>query len=76
MFSGTCLSCHGAEGEGGVGPRLTTNEYIQTSSNSDLLTFLLAGRPGTSMRGFDGRLNEFQIADVIAFLRTWQTMTP
>ena len=76
VYSATCLSCHGAEGEGGVGPKLTMNDFIQTSTNSSLLTFLLAGSPDTPMRGFDERLSEFQLADVIAFLRTWQTTTP
>jgi cytochrome c1 len=33
--------------------------------------FVLAGRPGTSMAGFEGRLTEDQLADLVAFLHLW-----
>ena len=29
------------------------------------------GRPGTAMAGWKDRLTEAEIADIIAFLRTW-----
>ena len=38
----------------------------------DLIAFLLEGRPGTSMAGFDGRLSESELAGIVDFLREWQ----
>jgi cbb3-type cytochrome c oxidase subunit III len=67
-----CGKCHGTDGEGGIGSRLLGNEFVTTSTNSQLLTFTLSGRDGTAMGGFDGRLTEEQIANVIALLREWQ----
>ncbi len=72
VYADACAGCHGSEGQGGVGQRLKPNQFVQESTNAELLSLLLTGRPGTAMRSFDGRLSEFQLADVIAFLRTWQ----
>ncbi len=72
IFMDTCKGCHGSEGQGGVGLKLKPNVFVQSSTNSELLIFLLTGRTGTAMRSFDGILSESQLADVIAFLRTWQ----
>lgn len=72
IYVDACKGCHGAEGQGGVGLRLKPSQFVQTNSNADLLTLLFNGRPGTAMRSFSGRLSEKQLADVIAFLRTWQ----
>ena len=72
IFMDACKGCHGAEGQGGVGRKLKPNVFIQSKANSDLFIFLRTGRPGTAMRSFAGRLTESQLADVIAFLRTWQ----
>lgn len=72
LYTETCAPCHGPNGEGGVGSQLNPNQFIQENTNSALLDFVLAGRPDTSMRGFEDRLSEAQIADLLAFLREWQ----
>lgn len=73
LFSASCAACHGAQGEGGIGAVLQNNAFIQSQTNAELLQFILAGRPGTSMAGFSGRLDETKIADLIAFMRLWQS---
>jgi mono/diheme cytochrome c family protein len=72
VYVDACKGCHGSEGQGGVGLRLKPSEFVQTSTNAELLTLLFTGRTGTAMRSFSGQLSEKQLADVIAFLRTWQ----
>lgn len=72
IYSDSCKGCHGSDGQGGVGRKLKPNEFIQKSSNAEMLQLALAWRAGTAMRSFSGRLTEAQLADVIAFLRTWQ----
>ncbi len=73
VYSTYCAPCHGVQGEGGIGKALRDNAFIQGQTNADLVDFLLVGRPGTAMAGFKDRLNETQLADVIAFLRLWQS---
>jgi mono/diheme cytochrome c family protein len=72
IYSDSCKGCHGSDGQGGVGRKLKPNEFIQKSNNAEMLQLVLTGRAGTAMRSFSGRLTEAQLADVIAFLRTWQ----
>jgi mono/diheme cytochrome c family protein len=72
VYSTYCSPCHGPQGEGGIGKPMQPNEFVQTNTNAQLVDFLLAGRPGTAMAGFKGRLVETELADVIAFLRLWQ----
>jgi mono/diheme cytochrome c family protein len=72
-YATSCGNCHGAEGEGiGIFPQLNPNEFIQSLSNAELVTFVQEGRVGTAMAGFEGRLTDPEIANIIAFLRTWQ----
>jgi mono/diheme cytochrome c family protein len=72
VYSTYCTPCHGSQGEGGIGVALNPNPFVQANTNAQMVEFLLAGRPGTAMAGFKGRLDEGQLADVIAFLRLWQ----
>ena len=72
VYTDACKGCHGSEGQGGVGQRLKPSQFVQDSSNAEMLSLMLTGRPGTAMRSFDGQLTEEQLAHVIAFLRTWQ----
>jgi len=67
-----CSKCHGAEGDGGDGTRLEPNDFVNSNTNSHLLEFILSGRVGTAMGGFEDRLTEEQIANVIALMREWQ----
>lgn len=72
LYSANCAACHGVQGEGGIGLALFQSTWIQEQSNAELVQFLFDGRPGTAMAGFDGRLNETEAADIVAFLRLWQ----
>jgi len=72
VYSQRCAPCHAAGGEGGIGVSLNPNEYVQSLSNAELVEFLKEGRLGTAMAGFEGRLTEQELADVVAFLRLWQ----
>ncbi|RME08238.1 MAG: cytochrome c, partial [Anaerolineae bacterium] len=72
IFQANCAVCHGKQGEGGIGAKLTDNEFIQSLNNADLVAFLLEGRRGTAMAGWEGRLTPEELANVVAFLRTWQ----
>lgn len=71
-FEGNCAGCHGPDGTGGTGPNLHTNAFIQARSDEDLVAFLLAGRRGTPMDGFEGILTEEALSNIVALLRTWQ----
>jgi cytochrome c oxidase cbb3-type subunit 3 len=72
IYSANCGACHGVQGEGGIGKTLHPDPWIEEQSNAQLVEFVLKGRPGTAMAGFEGRLSETETADVVSFLRLWQ----
>jgi cytochrome c oxidase cbb3-type subunit 3 len=71
-FESNCAGCHGSDGSGGTGPNLHNNPYIQSKSDEELVAFLLAGRRGTPMNGFEGILTEETLHNVVVLLRAWQ----
>ncbi len=72
LYAPNCVACHGANGEGGVGSQLQPNAFVQMNTTADLVAFIQEGREGTTMAGFETRLTEQEIADIVAHLRTWQ----
>ncbi len=70
-----CGGCHGAEGEGrvGMGPRLNSASYLATVSNSFLHTTIKQGRSGTNMIAWGSSMDDAQIDNLVAYIRSWQT---
>jgi cytochrome c oxidase cbb3-type subunit III len=68
MFRSHCAECHGAKGEGGVGPNLTTGVFYHGNSDTDLLQNISDGIAGTAMPGtfFDA----VQVSQIVAYLRS------
>jgi mono/diheme cytochrome c family protein len=71
-FSSNCAPCHGDDGTGGMGPNLTANTFVQSKSDEELVDFILSGREGTAMDGFEGILGSEEINNIITILREWQ----
>jgi mono/diheme cytochrome c family protein len=72
LYESNCAPCHGADGTGGLGKNLHTNKFIQSKSDEELIEFLLTGRQGTAMDGFDGILTPEELNNVVALIRAWQ----
>jgi mono/diheme cytochrome c family protein len=71
-FDTNCAPCHGDDGGGGMGPNLHANSFIQANSDEELLDFILVGRRGSAMDGFEGILSEEELINLVILLRTWQ----
>lgn len=83
-YDSTCISCHGPDAKGlpNLGKDLTTSEFLHTTSDLDLVAFILQGRPtsdpanttGVDMppKGGNPALTEQDIKDIVAYLRTLQ----
>jgi mono/diheme cytochrome c family protein len=72
LYAVDCSVCHGASGEGGIGPALVGNEFIAGQTEAEVADIVRAGRPDTAMPGFEGRLNDGEVAAIVAFLQGWQ----
>jgi mono/diheme cytochrome c family protein len=72
LFQTNCTQCHGDDGKGGTGPNLFENAYIRSHTDEELQGFILEGRKGTAMDGYEGILSQDEIYNLIALLQTWQ----
>ncbi len=84
LWSATCRSCHGAQGEGvpGQGTVLNTSIFVQKYNDSELVEFVKVGRPASSPdsimqlqmppKGGNPMLKDDGLYDIIAYLRTLQ----
>jgi len=63
-----CGSCHGLKLTGGLGKPLTP-DALSGFTDTDLLTTILNGRPGTAMPPWRGVINEDDARYIIRLLR-------
>lgn len=82
LYNGSCIACHGPEGIGveGLGKPWVGSEYINSSTDDELVTFLEVGRPaddpanttGIAMmpRGGNPSLTDQDLRDLVAYMRT------
>ncbi len=76
LFKANCTSCHGQNAEGGVGPALKGNKFVQTAGDDKIFQTIANGRPGTAMPAWSqakgGKLSDAQIDNLVAYLHTLQ----
>ncbi|MFT6956761.1 MAG: cytochrome c oxidase subunit 2 [Halieaceae bacterium] len=68
VYDRSCLACHGANGEGGVGLAIAGSP-VATGDTSGHLEIGISGVAGTSMQAFGGQLNDVEMAAVITYQR-------
>lgn len=75
-----CSSCHGNDGEGGVGPALNSKQFLQSTTDDQMQGLIAVGVPGTQMsawsQDFGGPLTTEQIKAVSTFIRSWEPDAP
>lgn len=75
-----CASCHGLNGEGGVGPALNSMQFLQSATDEQIQLLVSVGVPGTQMSAysldFGGPLTTEQIKAVTEFMRSWEPNAP
>jgi len=78
LFRESCQHCHGSNGDGQSEmaayltppPANLTAEATQSKTNAQLRQIIFEGRAGTAMVGFEGAIEEAQLVDVIAYIRS------
>jgi len=70
LYQRLCIFCHGAGGRGAKGPDLTDDFWRFGGRDGDVFASIAAGRPGTQMGAFAGRLTSDEIWKIIAYLRS------
>jgi mono/diheme cytochrome c family protein len=80
LWALNCSSCHGENGQGGVGPALRSKQFLSGITDEQMHRIVAAGITGTAMPAwlneFGGPLTDDQIAAVVAYVRAWQPHAP
>jgi mono/diheme cytochrome c family protein len=80
LWQFNCASCHGLNGEGGVGPALNSKQFLQAASDEQARLLVAVGIPGSQMgaysQDFGGPLTSEQIRAVVVYLRSWEEDAP
>ena len=80
LWSFNCASCHGLNGEGGVGPALNSEQFLQSASDDQIRLLIGVGIPGSQMSAYSqdyaGPLTTEQIRAITVFIRSWEPDAP
>lgn len=72
IFASICARCHGANGEGGLGPALRGAEFLARYDDQALFNTISQGHEATPMIAWGSVLTETQIRQLVQFIRTLQ----
>lgn len=68
-FVSNCAFCHGAAGEGGRGPNLTTTQSVHGRDDSTLRQVITQGVPGSQMPAFSS-FEEPDLGDLVRYVKS------
>ena len=70
LFTTTCAPCHGADLAGGPAPTLFAERLLASNDDEALAAKIRNGVPNTAMVAFKGTLDDQQIWQLVAYIRT------
>ncbi len=80
LWSFNCASCHGLNGEGGIGPALNSEQFLQSSTDEQTSLLVAVGVPGSQMgaysQDYGGPMTSEQIRAVATYIRSWEEDAP
>ena len=75
-FAAICAACHGAQGEGVIGPNLTDAYWIHGAEPGEVWTAIAEGFPQKGMPPMADQLGEQERAEVLAYVFALQGTDP
>lgn len=80
LWSVNCAACHGADGEGGVGPALNSTQFLTSARDDQIRALIAVGVPGSQMNAYaidyGGPLTSEQIEALTVYLRGLEANAP
>lgn len=76
VFSANCASCHGKDGQGGIGPNLTDDYWIHGAGMNNVVKIINVGVPSKGMISWSRTLNQDQIMQVASYILTLRGANP
>lgn len=76
IFTANCAACHGANGEGTIGPNLTDKFWLHGGEIKDVFKTVKYGVPEKGMVPWEQTLTPGQIAEVSSYILTLRDTNP
>ncbi len=80
LFATNCSSCHGKGAVGGSAPVLNSQEFLKSTTDTQIANLVAGGVPGTEMPAwslaFAGTLTDEQIQQIVVYLRSLEPTAP
>lgn len=76
IYTEKCLVCHGAAGEGNVGPNLTDDYWIHGGNIKDVFKIVKYGFPSKGMISWQSQLNPVQMQQVSSYIKSIKGTNP
>lgn len=70
IFQSNCFACHGAKGEGGVGPNLTDKFWLHGGTINDVFKTIKYGVPDKGMQAWEKTYSPSQIRDIASYIKS------
>jgi mono/diheme cytochrome c family protein len=80
LWTQSCASCHGKNGDGVDAPALNSQQFLSGTSDDQIHRIVSAGISGTEMptwlNELGGSLTDDEIEAIVAYIRSWQPTAP
>lgn len=76
IFHSNCFACHGAKGEGGVGPNLTDNYWLHGGTINDVFKTIKYGYPDKGMQSWEKMYSPGQIKNLASYVKSLAGTNP
>jgi cytochrome c oxidase cbb3-type subunit III len=76
IYTKNCVACHGAAGQGGVGPNLTDNAWLHGGGIKKIFHTITLGVPQKGMIAWNKQLNPLQIQQVASYVLSLKGTNP
>ena len=76
IFIGLCMPCHGANGEGGVGPNMTDDYWVHGGDIKSIFSTIKYGVPTKGMISWKEQLSPVEMQNVSSFIMSLRGTNP
>lgn len=76
LYQQSCVACHGAKGEGGIGPNLTDEYWIHGGAMNDIYKTIKLGYPDKGMQSWESMFTPVQMKDLSSYVKSIKGTNP
>ena len=76
IYAQSCLACHGAKGEGGVGPNLTDDYWLHGGTINEVFKTIKFGVPDKGMQAWEKMFSPTQLKNLSSYIKSIRGTNP